>query len=184
VGDDRSPFALRDVDRPQGDGIGQGVLGRSRALPGDEHLQLSRCTLTSPYITFKGVEQYTNIPNPNGAGYTTLENPTKAEQAAIAKYSGPTFVPGATAGSTAFPFVDINNAVLISGASFSPGVLVGQSHAEIANGLSNASNPVTQAIVATANYISAGICASTKNQPTAVCQSSGVQAAAKALKLG
>ena len=43
---------------------------------------------------------------------------------------------------------------------------------------------MTQAIVATANYITAGICASTKNQPTNVCQSSGVQAAAKALKLG
>ena len=40
---------------------------------------------------------------------------------------------------------------------------------------------MTQAIVATSNYISASICASTKNQPASVCQSSGVQAAAKSL---
>jgi Domain of unknown function (DUF929) len=163
---------------------GKGSSAGPEPFPGTNTFSYRNATLTSPYLTFKGIEQYTNIPNPNGAGYTTLQNPTKAEQAAITKYSGPTYVPGATAGSTSFPFVDINNSVLISGASFSPGVLVGQSHAEIANGLSNASNPVTQAIVATANYISAGICASTKNQPTAVCQSSGVQAAAKALKLG
>ena len=29
-----------------------------------------------------------------------------------------------------------------------------------------------------------GICAATKNQPAAVCQRSGIQAATKALKLG
>ena len=37
--------------------------------------------------------------------------------------------------------------------------------------------------MATANYMSAAICASTKNAPASVCTSPGVQAAAKALKL-
>ena len=106
---------------------GKGSSSGPEPFPGTNTFSYRDATLTSPYITFKGIEQYTNIPNPNGAGYTTLENPTKAEQAAIAKYSGPTFVPGATAGSTSFPFVDIDNSVLISGASFSPGVLVGRS---------------------------------------------------------
>ncbi len=163
---------------------GKGSSSGPEPYPATNTFSFRNATLNSPYLTFKSIEQYTNIPNTGGQGYTILQNPTKAEQTIIAKYSSPTYIPGATAGSTAFPFVDINNRVLISGASFSPGVLAGLSHTEIANGLSNPNNPVTQAIVATANYISAGICAATNNQPAAVCQSPGVQAATKALKLG
>ena len=37
--------------------------------------------------------------------------------------------------------------------------------------------------MATANYISASICAGTKDAPASVCDSPGVKAAAKALKL-
>jgi hypothetical protein len=165
-------------------GSGKGSSSGPEPFPATNTFSYRAATLTSPYLTFKSIEQYTNIPNTGGQGYTILQNPTKAEQTIIAKYSSPTYIPGATAGSTAFPFIDINNKVLISGASFSPGVLAGLSHAQIANGLSDPNNPVTQAIVATSNYMSAGICAATNNQPAAVCQSSGVQAATKALKLG
>ena len=42
-------------------------------------------TLTSPYIAFTGIEQYTNVPT--ATGYTTLQNPTKAEAAILQKYS-------------------------------------------------------------------------------------------------
>ena len=54
---------------------------------------------------------------------------------------------------------------------------------DIAGGLSDPTNPVTQAVVATANYMTAAICASTKGAPASVCTSPGGQAAAKALKL-
>jgi hypothetical protein len=63
-------------------------------------------------------------------------------------------------------------------------MLAGLSHSDIASNLNDPTNSVTQSIVGTANYISATICASTKQQPSTVCQSSGVQAATKALKLG
>jgi hypothetical protein len=138
-------------------------------------------TFTSQYLTFFPDEQYTNIPS--GSGYTTLQNPTKAEQAVLNKYSTPTFIPGATAGQVGFPFVDIGNVALISGASYSPLMLAGLSHNDIASHLTDPTNAVTQSIVGTANYITAAICSSTKQQPTAVCSSAGVQAAAKALKL-
>jgi hypothetical protein len=141
--------------------------------------------LSSPYIHFTSVEQYTNIPVSGGnGGYTTLQNPTSEESKVIGTYNSPTYIPGATAGQVSFPFISINNLALISGASYNPGILAGQSWADIANGLSNPSNPATQAIVGTANYISAAICASTNNAPSSVCKSSGVTAAAKALKLG
>jgi len=141
-------------------------------------------TFTSPYLTFKGVEQYTNVPTSTAGQYTNLQNPTAAEKANIVKYSSSKFNPSASSsGGVSFPYVNINNLALFSGASYSPGVLAGQTWEQIASGLSDPSNPATQAIVSTANYMSAAICASTKDAPAAVCTSSGVKAAAKALKL-
>ena len=43
--------------------------------------------------------------------------------------------------------------------------------------------PGTQAIITTANYVSAGLRATAKNPPASVCTSAGVKAAATALKL-
>jgi hypothetical protein len=140
-------------------------------------------TYTSRYLSFFPIEQYTNVPAAGG-GYTVLQNPTAAEQKVITKYSSPTYVPGAQAGSVSFPFVDVDNKVLVSGASYSPGILSGMSHAEVASSLSDPHNLVTQAIIGTANYLTAAICASTGQQPGAVCTSSGVKAADRALKLG
>ncbi len=140
-------------------------------------------TMTSPYITFKGVEQYTNVPvtgNPNQ--YTNLQNPTKEEKKNLTTYSSSKYLPnGSTSGGISFPFVNINNMALISGASFDPQILAGLSWTDIASGLSDPTNPVTQAILATGNYMSASICQATKGKPGDVCTSSGVQAAAKAL---
>ena len=142
-------------------------------------------TLDSPYITFKGVEACTNIPDPTTtgcSGYTNLQSPTKEEAAILSKYSSSKYLPnGSSTGGISFPFVDINNGMLVSGASYDPQILAGLSWSAIAGGLSDPTNPVTQAILATGNYMSAGICQATKGQPGSVCQSSGVQAAAKAL---
>lgn len=112
-----------------------------------------------------------------------LQNPTKEEAKVISTFNSPTYIPGVTAGQISFPFITINNLALISGASYNPGILAGQTWTDIANGLSNPNNPATQAIVGTANYISAAICASSNGTPSSVCKSSGVTAASKALKL-
>jgi hypothetical protein len=140
-------------------------------------------SLASPYIAFTGIEQYTDIPT--ASGYTNLQNPTKQEAANLQKYSSSTFTGAgaSSSGGISFPFVNINNRAIISGASYDPAILAGQDWSEIAGNLSNPNNPATQAIVTTANYMSAGICASTKDQPSSVCTSSGVKAAAKALGL-
>jgi hypothetical protein len=139
-------------------------------------------TFTSPYLTFRSIEVESNVPLAGG-GYTSLESPTTEEQAVITKYSGPAFISGATAGQVSFPFIDIGNIALISGATYSPAVLAGLSWTDIAGNLTDTTNPATQSIVAAANVITASICASTKGNPGSVCKSSGVQAAAKALKL-
>jgi len=138
---------------------------------------------TSQYINFVHKEVDSNVPDSAlNPPYTPLETLTKDESQIATKYSSSQFVPGSQ-GGISFPFVSINNQVLISGASYDPTVLAGQSWSQIASGLNDPTNPVTQAIVSAANYISAGICASTKNAPASVCTSPGVQAATKALKL-
>jgi hypothetical protein len=137
-------------------------------------------TYTSQYLTFQAVEQVSNVPDNQGY-YTSLDQITKAQQAILNKYEQPPLDPNATAGKFGYPFVDIGNQAIVTGPSYDPGILANLTHAEIADGLSDASNPVTQTIVTTSNYISAAICASTQNQPASVCQSAGVQAATKAL---
>jgi hypothetical protein len=136
-------------------------------------------TFTSPYLSFFSVEQYTNIPS--GSAYTTLQNPTKEEEAVIV--AGQKSIPGSTPGQVGFPFINIGNVSLISGATYNPGILSVLSWTNIAGGLDDATNPVTQSIVGTANYITASICASTKGAPASVCMSPGVKVAAKALKV-
>ena len=140
-------------------------------------------TLDSPYITFKSIEQYTNIPVAGSAGeYTNLQNPTKEEGQILATYSSSKFLPnGSSNGSISFPFVDINNALLFSVASYDPQILAGLSWTDISGSLSDPTTPITQAVLTTGNYMSAGICQATHGQPGSVCTSSGVQAAAKAL---
>jgi hypothetical protein len=138
-------------------------------------------TFTSPYLTFAGIEAVSNVPT--ATYYKSLMTPTKQEANIINTYYQPKYIPGVTPGEVGFPFVNINNRALISGPSYDPGILANQSWNQIASGLSDASNPATQAIVATANYISAVICSGTKNAPASVCMSPGVEAASKALKL-
>lgn len=142
-------------------------------------------SLDSPYIHFVAIEQCTNVPDPANAacnGFTNLQNPTHEEFGVISKYSSSKYISnGSTSGGISYPFVDINNLALISGASFDPQILAGQSWTDIAGSLYDPNNPTTQAILTLGNYMSASICNATKGQPGNVCTSSGVQAAAKAL---
>jgi hypothetical protein len=139
-------------------------------------------SLTSPYIHFTAVEVQSNVPTAAG-GYTNLETPTKAELQVYANDASK-YLSSYTPGSLSYPFVNINNVAIITGPSYDPGILAGLTWSQIAGGLDDPTNPATQAIVTTANYMSAAICASSKGAPASVCTSSGVRAAAKALKLG
>jgi len=83
-----------------------------------------------------------------------------------------------------FPFLDIGNQVFVTGPSYDPAVLAGLTQAQIAQKLANPSDPVTQSIMGTVNYIRAGVCHVTGQLPSNVCTQSGVKAATKALGLG
>ena len=79
--------------------------------------------LTSPYITFHAVEQYTNVPASAGTAPTppSRTRPRRRRRSS-APVNSPTLHPQRAApGQISFPFVDINNVALISGCELRPG---------------------------------------------------------------
>jgi len=88
-------------------------------------------------------------------------------------------------GTGTFPFVDVDNRLVVSGSGigFSPGVLQGKSMSQIATDLTKPTNADTQAVLGAANTLSAEICAATGGRPVAVCTSPGVRAGASRLGL-
>jgi hypothetical protein len=117
-------------------------------------------SFSSPYLVFSPLEIQTNIPDPSTGTYTTLQTPSKAQQALVNKYDG-------SGGS--IPFIDFGNKYVISGVSYDPGVLDNLSWATVASDLSNPSSAVAQAVDGTANYITAAICKMTNNTPASAC---------------
>jgi hypothetical protein len=152
--------------------------------PNTPTFTFAKAKYTSPYLVFTSVEEYTNIPDAATAFYTTLQKPTAQESALIAKYDTPKYVKGMTTSQIgSIPFITFGNKFLVSGASYSPLTLASTTRSTIAAGLSNATSPVTQAIIASANYQTAAICSLTNQQPGNVCTSPGVKAADKVLGL-
>jgi hypothetical protein len=82
-----------------------------------------------------------------------------------------------------YPFVTFGNQRFVGPYAFSPDALAGSSREDIAKIINDPTNPLGQAIVSSANYISASICHIDGQQPSSVCASSGVRAAAAKMKL-
>ena len=164
-------------------GLGTMQSSSTDVFPNTQTFTFSKLKYASPYLTFDAKEVYSNQLNSAGTGYQILQPLSKSEQALVNKYDTTNFL-GTSTQSGSIPFMNIGNKALTSGASFSPSILANLTRSQIAADLTDPKNPVTQAIVASSNYISASICAIDGQQPAAVCTSSGVAAATKALKLG
>ena len=162
-------------------GLGNMASYSGDVFPNTQTFTFSQAKFKSPYVVFQAVEEAHNYLNAAGTAYASFQVPTKKQNAIAAKYEFPPYFPNST--GEGFPFVSIGNKALIQGPSYSPSALVGLSRQQIASTLSTPSNFVAQAIVATANYITASICYITNKQPGSVCTSKGVAAATKALKL-
>jgi hypothetical protein len=141
--------------------------------PNTPTLTFYKTGYTSTYVTFSPVEWYSDVPS--GNGYTTLQAPTSAQMAIFNKYDAPPYVSSGSSGS--FPFVDIGNKYVITGASYSPSVLAGKTWAQVAAALKDPSSPIAQAIDGTANQVTAAICKATNGSPASVCNAAGVKAA-------
>ncbi len=127
-----------------------------------------KSTYSSPYISFEPVEWSTNKPttsSKNFNGYSLLQPPTKAQMAVFTKYDTSPY----TTQAGSIPFIDFGNKFLQIGASYQPQILDNSSWATIAGSLSLPQSQTAQAIDATANLETAGICIMTGNKPANVC---------------
>jgi Domain of unknown function (DUF929) len=125
---------------------------------------------TSKYVDFVPVETQGNVPDSSG-NYPTLQTPTTEQQSLLNMYD----VPPYTTQSGSIPFIDIANQYIITGASFSPQDLQNLQWQDIAKYLSDPTSTVAKDILGTANYMTAGICMTTHQQPGNVCNTQVIQ---------
>ncbi len=155
-------------------GLGNIASASKDVFPNTPSFTFYKATYTSKYLNFVSIENLSNIPSAT-TGYTVLQTPNAAESALITKYDNSTYFPGAGNGS--IPFISFGNQFLTAGASYSPSVFKGVTRDQVAGVLSDATNPLTQGILVSANLQTAAICKMLGDTPTAVCSSPGVTAA-------
>lgn len=121
---------------------------------------------TSKYIDFVPVETEDQQQNP-------LQTLTTEQQNLLNTYDAPPYTNTSSSGS--IPFIDIANQYVLNGASFSAQDLQTMQWQDIANSLSDPTSQVAKDILGTANYMTAGICMTTKQQPGSVCNTDVIQ---------
>jgi Domain of unknown function (DUF929) len=135
--------------------------GQPEPYPGTATWTFYGSRYASKYLTFTAAEMQTNIPDPKTGGYTDRQQLTVAEQAVMSAYD--------PAGS--IPFLDIGNAYaqLSVLPPYGPQDLGGLIWGQIAASLGDPSSPLAKGIGGSANYLTAGICRVTGNQPASAC---------------
>ncbi len=123
-----------------------------------------KASYVSHHVDLQSVERYSAAPQPDGGAVPRPPDPRPAQSAAIASYG---------TSATTFPLLDVANRYVLDGSGFSPAVLAGVSQDQIAGFLSSPAAPLTQAVIAAANEITAAICSVDGNKPDAVCESRG-----------
>jgi hypothetical protein len=141
-------------------------------FPNTPTLTFHGATYTSQYIAFQGVETSTNT-RKNGQ-YQPLDQLTDQQAQNMQKYNSPPYVSQDSAGS--IPFTNFGNRALLAGASFSPQLLAGRSHAQVLSAIQDPTSQLGRAVDGNANALTALICRLTGAQPADVCSSAAVKA--------
>jgi hypothetical protein len=137
-------------------GLGTTHSSSTDVYPNTPTFDFYKASYTSKYINFTSVEMY------GDESSVTLQTPTAAETALEENYD-PT---------GAIPFIDLGNKYVDVGnlSPLVPSMLDGKSYQQISSSMAKpASGSVGEAEDANANYLTAGICSLTKNQPSSVC---------------
>lgn len=120
----------------------------------------------SDYISFVGVEEFTNKVNTSTNYYQVLQKPDASQSLIASTYD--------TGGG--IPFIDFANVSAQLGASYSdPTILDSMDWSQIAGQLNNTSSVQSQVVVGTADVITAQICMLTNNTPSSVCSQAYVK---------
>jgi Domain of unknown function (DUF929) len=129
---------------------------------------------TSRFVDFVPVELEGNVHNIWGQ-WVTVQSVRPDQEQLYNRYNSSKYLPY----SNALPFIDLDNQYLLQG-GFNPAILQNASHQslsyeEIASSLTTISSPIARNILGTANYLTAGICTVTDQQPESVCHTSTIQ---------
>ena len=120
-------------------------------------------TYKSKYLAFVPVEEETNTEAP-------LQNPTKAQQALVAKWDVYPYVAQGTSGYP-IPFVYIDGKYLVTGLQYTASHIAGWQFAQAASYLTSGANPTSQGAEAAAGFLVADLCTLTNDQPASACAS-------------
>jgi hypothetical protein len=161
-------------------GLGAANSAADDAFPGTATVTFHGARYTSPYLSFEGVELAGSVRR--GGSYEPLDRLTPEQQQVLVTYNAPPYVPAASAG--AVPFVDFGNRFLMTGSAFSPGLLKGLTHEQIAAALVDPASPVAQALLGAANAFTAALCDLTNGEPGEVCRSGAVAAYPEVARAG
>lgn len=165
-------------------GLGNMASSSSDIDPSTPTFTFVKAKFTSPYVAFKSIEFESNVFDAATNSYTKLQTPTKTQLALFTKYDTSTYIKGLPSSDNgSIPFMSIGNKFVVSGSSYTPATLAGLSRTTIAQGLNTTTSPITAAIIASANYLTATICTLTNDQPSSVCASPAVVAAKKIMKI-
>jgi len=118
---------------------------------------------TSSYLKFESFETANRSGDP-------LQTPTAEVSTLLSTYDTAPY----SSLTDGIPFVDFNNKYVVSGSGVDPALLQGLTWQQIASDLTDTSSSVGQAIIGNANWITAGICSLTGNQPASVCDQSAI----------
>ncbi len=143
-------------------GISYMTSSSSDYAPNSPTFTFVNSTYYSPYISFVSVEIEGNkaINGSFPPSYPTLQRPTHQENTTFFAYN-----PGGS-----IPFVDFGNSSVLVGATYDPlSVLNGDNWSIIEGKLHDPSTMQSQAIVGSANLLTAQICAMDNNTPASVC---------------
>jgi hypothetical protein len=151
-------------------GLGETASSPQDVYPDTPTLSFHGSAYTSQYLSFSGYEIQDSAGKP-------LDQLPADDKALLTKYDAPPYV----SSDGAIPFIDLFGSYVSQGASYSPDVLKGMTHAEVATAMQDPSSAVAKSVDAQANVFSAIICQATQGQPGDVCGSAGVQAAAAEL---
>ena len=142
----------------------------SDAYPNTPTWTFDGSSYTSNYVSFSSVEETKNYRQGNSSSqnvaYVPLQTPTAAQQALANKYD-----PGTNGQGGSIPFIDIGNKYVEIGnlTPYGPQDLQGKTWNQIAAAMKQPSSTIAKGVDGSANYMTAGICALTNNQPATAC---------------
>ncbi len=109
------------------------------AFPAIQSFSFFRVAYTSRYVSFTGVELYSDSTDAEGA-YAKIASLTPGQAALVSRYGAHP----ASAGTPAIPFVDVANRLVTSTSGYSPSVIVGASQIAVLSALEQPAKPLAR----------------------------------------